>query len=61
MSQAIRGTFDHGDTELRRLAEVLAELLGRTGYDSAYRRGAGMTPHEATDRLTKLCAEAGSR
>ncbi|WP_329429229.1 winged helix-turn-helix domain-containing protein [Streptosporangium sp. NBC_01495] len=55
LSQAIRGTFDHGDAELRSLAEVLAERLGRTDYDTAYQRGAGMTPHEATDRLTKLC------
>ncbi|MEV4109945.1 BTAD domain-containing putative transcriptional regulator [Nonomuraea sp. NPDC049695] len=54
LSQAIRGSFDHGDTELRSLAEVLAERLGRTDYDTAYRRGADMTPHEATDRLTKL-------
>ncbi|MER5323026.1 BTAD domain-containing putative transcriptional regulator [Streptosporangium roseum] len=54
LSQAIRGTFDHGDIELRSLAEVLAERLGRTDYDTAYQRGAGMTPHEATDRLTKL-------
>jgi hypothetical protein len=55
LSQAIRGAFDHGDTELRRLAEVLVERLGRTGYDTAYRRGADMTPHEATGRLTRLC------
>ncbi|MFI6597388.1 BTAD domain-containing putative transcriptional regulator [Nonomuraea sp. NPDC050536] len=54
LSQAIRGAFDDGDTELRRLAEVLAELLGRTDYDTAYQRGADMTPHEATDRLTQL-------
>ncbi|MEU7899952.1 BTAD domain-containing putative transcriptional regulator [Nonomuraea sp. NPDC049152] len=54
LSQAIRGTFDHGDNELRSLAEVLEERLGRTDYDTAYRRGADMTPHEATDRLTKL-------
>ncbi|MEU4548007.1 BTAD domain-containing putative transcriptional regulator [Nonomuraea dietziae] len=54
LSQAIRGAFDHGDTELRAFAEVLAELLGRTDYDTAYQRGADLTPHEATDRLTKL-------
>ncbi|WP_328402813.1 BTAD domain-containing putative transcriptional regulator [Nocardia sp. NBC_00403] len=54
LSQAIRGTFDHGDTELRSLAEVLAERLGRTDYDTAYQRGADLTPHEATDRLTAL-------
>ncbi|WP_188196880.1 BTAD domain-containing putative transcriptional regulator [Nonomuraea sp. SYSU D8015] len=54
LSQAIRGAFDHGDTELRCLSEMLAESLGRTDYDSAYERGADLTPHEATDRLTKL-------
>ncbi|WP_157255105.1 BTAD domain-containing putative transcriptional regulator [Nonomuraea typhae] len=54
LSQAIRGAFDHGDTELRRLSEMLAESLGRTDYDSAYERGADLTPHEAADRLTKL-------
>ncbi|MFI9592688.1 ATP-binding protein [Nonomuraea sp. NPDC052265] len=52
LSQAIRGTFDHGDIELRSLADTLAERLGRTGYDTAYRQGAAMTPHEAADRLT---------
>lgn len=52
LSQAIRGTFDHGDTELRSLAEALAEQLGRTDYDTAYQRGADLTPHEATDRLS---------
>ncbi|WP_327581454.1 AfsR/SARP family transcriptional regulator [Nonomuraea sp. NBC_00507] len=54
LSQAIRGTFDHGDTELCSLAETLSQRLGRTDYDTAYQRGADMTPHEATDRLTKL-------
>ncbi|MEV8638412.1 tetratricopeptide repeat protein [Streptosporangium sp. NPDC051023] len=47
-------TDDHGDTELCSLAEVLAERLGRTDYDTAYQRGAGITPREATDRLTRL-------
>jgi hypothetical protein len=60
LSQAIRGTFDHGDTELRTLAEVLAERLGRTDFDIAHQRGAGTTPREATDRLTrKPAAQAG--
>ncbi|TMR90437.1 BTAD domain-containing putative transcriptional regulator [Nonomuraea basaltis] len=54
LSQAIRGTFDHGDVELRSLVEALVDRLGRTDYDTAYQRGADMTPHEATDRLTKL-------
>ncbi|TDD16563.1 BTAD domain-containing putative transcriptional regulator [Nonomuraea diastatica] len=53
LSQAIRGTFDHGDTELLSLAEALAKRLGPTEYETAYQRGAEMTPHEATDRLTK--------
>jgi predicted ATPase len=57
LSQAIRGTFDHGDTELRSLAELLAQRLGRTAFDIAYQRGAGLTPHEATDRLTKPRAQ----
>ncbi|ONI88291.1 ATPase [Actinosynnema sp. ALI-1.44] len=56
LSQAIRGKFDHGDTELRSLAEVLTRQLGRTGYDTAYRQGADMSAHEAIDRLTKLCS-----
>jgi ATP/maltotriose-dependent transcriptional regulator MalT len=54
LSQAIRGAFDHGDTELRCFSEMLAESLGRTDYDTAYEQGADLTPHEATDRLTKL-------
>ncbi|MGJ6966947.1 ATP-binding protein [Streptosporangium sp. G11] len=54
LSQAVRGTFDHGDVELRSLVEALVDRLGRAGYDSAYRRGADMTRHEAIDRLTKL-------
>ncbi|MFI7446685.1 BTAD domain-containing putative transcriptional regulator [Nonomuraea sp. NPDC049714] len=54
LSQAIRGTFDHGDTELRSLAEALAERLGRTDYETAYQRGADLTPHKATDRLITM-------
>ncbi|WP_117668991.1 BTAD domain-containing putative transcriptional regulator [Micromonospora sp. MW-13] len=52
LSQAIRGTFDHGDVELRSLVEALVDRLGRTEYDRAYRRGADMTRQEAIDRLT---------
>lgn len=54
LSQAIRGTFDHGDTELGALAEALVERLGRTAYDTAYQRGASLTPQEATDRLSPM-------
>ncbi|GAA0943958.1 BTAD domain-containing putative transcriptional regulator [Nonomuraea longicatena] len=51
LSQALRGTLDHGDVELRVLADALAERLGRTGYDTAYREGAVLTAQEAVDRL----------
>lgn len=54
LSQAIRGTFDHGDTELSAFTEALTRQLGRTGYDTAYQAGAALTPHAATDRLTEL-------
>ncbi|AUI58999.1 BTAD domain-containing putative transcriptional regulator [Amycolatopsis sp. BJA-103] len=53
LSRALRGAFDRGDTELRSLAEVLTERLGCIDFDIAYQRGANMTPHEATDWLTK--------
>jgi tetratricopeptide (TPR) repeat protein len=50
LSQAIRGTFDHGDSELRAFAAALADRLGGA-YDGAYRRGADLEPHQAVDRL----------
>ncbi|GAA2406153.1 hypothetical protein GCM10010404_75410 [Nonomuraea africana] len=53
-SRAVRGTFDHGDVELRSLVEALVDRLGRTEYDRAYRQGVDMTRQEAIDRLTKL-------
>ncbi|SPL88118.1 Signal transduction response regulator / Disease resistance domain-containing protein [[Actinomadura] parvosata subsp. kistnae] len=53
LSQVLRGVFDHGDTELRSLVQALVERLGSAGSDTAYRRGAAMTPHEAGDRLAK--------
>ncbi|MFI6498062.1 BTAD domain-containing putative transcriptional regulator [Nonomuraea typhae] len=56
LSQAIRGAFDRGDTELRSLVQALVDRLGRTAYDTAYSRGAGLTPREAIDRLTRLHA-----
>ncbi|MFI6910166.1 BTAD domain-containing putative transcriptional regulator [Nonomuraea sp. NPDC050394] len=56
LSHAIRGAFDHGDSELRSLVETLVDRLGRTGFDHAFRQGAGATPHEAMNRLTQVCA-----
>jgi predicted ATPase/DNA-binding SARP family transcriptional activator len=53
LSQAIRGTFDHGDVELRSLVAALVDRLGHTEYHRAYRRGADMTQQEAIDRMTK--------
>ncbi|MFC9893794.1 BTAD domain-containing putative transcriptional regulator [Nocardia sp. NPDC127579] len=55
LSQAIRGTHDHGDTELRCLTEELVQRLGRADYDAAYRAGADLAPPEAADRLARLC------
>ncbi|MFF3444231.1 hypothetical protein [Streptosporangium sp. NPDC002721] len=60
LSQAIRGAFDHGDTELRRLSETLTKSLGRTDYHSAYERGAGLTLHEATDKSRHRSAQSDS-
>ncbi|MGP4018260.1 hypothetical protein [Saccharopolyspora sp. 5N708] len=54
VSQAIRGTFDDGDVELRSLVAALVDRLGHSEYHRVYHRGAVMTPQEATDQLTKL-------
>ncbi|MFI6817268.1 BTAD domain-containing putative transcriptional regulator [Nonomuraea sp. NPDC050328] len=54
LSQALRGSFDHGDTELRALAATLADRLGRPGYDTAYRRGAALSPQAAAEHLAEL-------
>ncbi|SEG98861.1 Predicted ATPase [Nonomuraea solani] len=51
MSQAVRGTFDHGDPELRELAAALAERLG-PAYETAYREGARLPRQDVIDRLT---------
>ncbi|GAA3250224.1 BTAD domain-containing putative transcriptional regulator [Nonomuraea helvata] len=54
MSHVIRGVFDEGDPDLRRLVPVLAGQLGDEGYLEAYRRGASLPRQEAMDRLTAL-------
>ena len=54
MSQAIRGAFDHGDTELRSPAECSPNDSARP-IRHRLSKGRRLTPHEATDRLTKLC------
>ncbi|GLY71132.1 BTAD domain-containing putative transcriptional regulator [Amycolatopsis taiwanensis] len=51
MSQTIRGAFDHGDPELRRLVGELTRRLGWAGYDEAFRRGAEMPREDALARL----------
>ncbi|MBB5079295.1 AfsR/SARP family transcriptional regulator [Nonomuraea endophytica] len=53
MSEVIRGAFDRGDVELGALAAGLVERLGRTGYDRAYRRGAGLRRDEAIDAVMR--------
>ncbi|MFF0862712.1 BTAD domain-containing putative transcriptional regulator [Nonomuraea sp. NPDC003560] len=61
MSHVIRGVFDEGDPDLRRLVPVLAGRLGDAGYREAYRRGADLPRQEAIDRLMTHCADpAGS-
>ena len=61
LSQAIRRAFDHGDTELRCLAEVLAERLGRTDYDSAYQQGARPDPTRGGCGLDDLGRRGGQQ
>ncbi|MCG5215820.1 BTAD domain-containing putative transcriptional regulator [Streptosporangium sp. KLBMP 9127] len=56
MSQAVRGTFDHGDPELRELAASLAERLGSAEYDRAYQRGAQVPRQDVIDRLTEMAS-----
>jgi predicted ATPase len=51
MSEVIRGEFDHGEPELRALADRLTARLGADGYAEAYRRGAGMPRRDAIGRL----------
>lgn len=52
MTQTIRGTFDHGDPELRHLVAAVRSNLGPTAYDQAYNRGAQLPRAEALQRLT---------
>ncbi|MFC4534918.1 BTAD domain-containing putative transcriptional regulator [Sphaerisporangium dianthi] len=51
MSRAIRGAFDQGDPELRRLAEALRGRLGEEAYEQCYRLGAELPRDEALGRL----------
>ncbi|RZQ62381.1 ATP-binding protein [Amycolatopsis suaedae] len=52
MSQVIRGTYDHGDPELRALAGELASRLGEAAYREAFDAGAALPREDALDRLT---------
>lgn len=58
MSEVIRGEFDHGEPELRALADRLTARLGEDGYTGAYREGAG-TPRPAA--ISRLAGEAERR
>ncbi|MEU7003832.1 BTAD domain-containing putative transcriptional regulator [Nonomuraea sp. NPDC046570] len=51
MSEVIRGAFDAGDPELGRLAADLADQLGASRYEQAYRRGAELPRQEALRRF----------
>jgi len=51
MSEVIRGEFDHGEPELRALADRLTARLGADGYAQAYRRGAALPRPAAIARL----------
>ncbi|MFI9550977.1 AfsR/SARP family transcriptional regulator [Nonomuraea endophytica] len=53
MSEVIRGAFDRGDAELGALVADLVERLGRTGYDRAYQRGAGLRRDDAIDAVMR--------
>ncbi|MFI6904537.1 BTAD domain-containing putative transcriptional regulator [Nonomuraea sp. NPDC050394] len=53
MSEVIRGTFDRGDRELGALVAGLVDRLGRTGYATAYERGAGLRRDEAIDTVMR--------
>ncbi|WP_327085428.1 winged helix-turn-helix domain-containing protein [Nonomuraea sp. NBC_01738] len=51
MSEAIRGAFDRGDPELRRVAEGVRAELGDPVYERAYAEGAGLPRNEALRRV----------
>ncbi|MEV0677632.1 BTAD domain-containing putative transcriptional regulator [Actinosynnema sp. NPDC050436] len=54
LSQAIRGSFDHGDPELRDLAADLARRLGPHAYERAYRAGTDLPRPAALAHLDAL-------
>ncbi|MBN6042086.1 BTAD domain-containing putative transcriptional regulator [Amycolatopsis sp. 195334CR] len=51
LSEAIRGTFDRGDAELRDLVTALTGLLGAEAYETAYLRGAALPREDAATHL----------
>ncbi|MGW0522276.1 BTAD domain-containing putative transcriptional regulator [Crossiella sp. NPDC003009] len=52
LGQALRGTPDQGDPELRELSAALTAHLGEDGYATAYRAGAELPRPEALALLT---------
>lgn len=51
MSQVIRGAFNQGDSELRRVVAALTDELGEDGYRAAYRSGATLHRDDALNLL----------
>ncbi|MCO1577181.1 winged helix-turn-helix domain-containing protein [Crossiella sp. SN42] len=51
LSQALRGSFDHGDPELRSLIAQLTAGLGETAYHQAFQLGAELSAESALTRL----------
>ncbi|MFG2769718.1 BTAD domain-containing putative transcriptional regulator [Streptomyces sp. NPDC048350] len=58
MTRAIRGAFDFGAPELRRLTADLTTTLGEAAYAGAYDRGATLPREEALALLTGEGAES---
>ncbi|MEU4269781.1 BTAD domain-containing putative transcriptional regulator [Streptomyces sp. NPDC026092] len=60
MSRVVRGAFDHGDPQMRALAERLTAQLGENAYREAFQRGVTMPRQEALALLTECAAPPGT-
>jgi hypothetical protein len=54
MSQVVRGTFDAGNPEVRRLVADLKAGLGEQRYAELYRVGSGKSKKDALDWLYRM-------